>query len=179
MKIHIYNVNKLTDCYQKDNNFSSISEWLARKIISETFHIKPHEIKFDNNEYGKPYAVNLDIYFNISHSKNYIICAIDKNPIGVDIEKIRPLKDSVLKVFCTDKELDYINSSDNKKKEAIKLWTLKEAYFKAIGTGIRELKDVEFNIGKEEIASNKENVAFQTVEIDSEYIISICQLLKK
>lgn len=37
------------------------------------------------NEYGKPYLDN-GLYFNISHSKNVIVCVISDREVGIDIE---------------------------------------------------------------------------------------------
>ena len=46
-------------------------------------------LKFEKNQYGKPYlSEHPDFYFNISHSGEYVLCAIDNNPIGVDIEEV-------------------------------------------------------------------------------------------
>lgn len=40
------------------------------------------------NSQGKPYFLsNCEIFFNISHSSNYVACVIGDRPVGIDIEK--------------------------------------------------------------------------------------------
>lgn len=40
------------------------------------------------NSQGKPYFLsNREIFFNISHSSNYVACVIGDRPVGIDIEK--------------------------------------------------------------------------------------------
>ncbi len=47
------------------------------------------------NRYGKPFLLNSNIHFNLSHSGDYIVLAVDENEIGVDIEKILPYSDEI------------------------------------------------------------------------------------
>ena len=51
----------------------------------ECFNQKLPEIKYSKT--GKPYFKNSVIYFNYSHSKNYIACAISNKEVGIDIEE--------------------------------------------------------------------------------------------
>ena len=43
------------------------------------------------NEYGAP-SIKNGPYFSISHCKSGIAVAVSKQPIGIDIETVRPLK---------------------------------------------------------------------------------------
>ena len=53
---------------------------------------------------GKPYLTNRAIYFNISHSHDAVACGISKDECGVDIEKVRPVSDKLLKRVCSQEE---------------------------------------------------------------------------
>lgn len=118
-----------------------IGDHIARQLIAEWCKMKPEEIRFSVNEHGKPYAVDLPIHFNISHSDNYVFCAVSERPIGVDIETIRPVNLRIAKKFCSDNEVCYIADDTNRFFE---LWTAKEAWSKKIGCGITAMKDIPY-----------------------------------
>lgn len=83
------------------------------------------------------------LHFNISHTSSLIACGIAMDaPIGIDIEeKKRKTAKNILSLarrYFTPSEVDYlakISDSEAQRKEFIKLWTLKEAYVKALGRG--------------------------------------------
>ena len=83
------------------------------------------------NEYNKP--LNDNILFNISHSNGIVICAIsDRYDIGCDIEKLRDVKDNLIRYISNDEEYNYIN--DN--KTFYEIWTSKESIVKCLGKGL-------------------------------------------
>ena len=171
----------LIERYRKisDKKLCLAGDILSREAIYEKCGINPVDVKFDNSEFGKPYVVNnIDVHFNISHSGDYVICAIDDKPIGVDIEKITNINMDTTRYFCTSNELKYIfdNSPQNILQRFFRIWTLKEAYFKNIGTGLNDLKSVEFFIDKNGgVICNKEGYSFETVNKIDLYMISICK----
>ncbi|GEM_PF-2854186 len=63
----------------------------------------------------KPYFKDCEYCFNISHSGRYIVCIVDKNDIGIDIEDISRLN---------------MESDQIKKYDDVKLWTIKESIAK-------------------------------------------------
>ncbi len=95
---------------------------------------------------------------SISHTDNLLAIGISsKGLTGIDIENIQEFKKSVYNNFTTDKEKVWISSLPKNKKNShiTLLWSLKEAYLKAMGTGLRvhpkELQIVPNNKGKFEI----------------------------
>ncbi len=84
------------------------------------------------NEYGKPYLKNNEIYFNISHSKEYTILGISSSEIGVDIEEIKPIRENVINKVCTDDEKKLIKNDE----DFTLIWVKKESYVKWVGMGI-------------------------------------------
>ena len=68
------------------------------------------------------------------------ICVVSDKPVGVDIETIRPYKETLARYAMNDDELQLINGSA---LEFTKLWTQKEAVVKLSGRGITtDLKSV-------------------------------------
>ena len=120
------------------------------------------------NEYGKPYLKNNEICFNISHSGDYVVCAVSKNEIGVDIQEIRKVNDLIVQKKYTEEEQKYV--TDN--VTFTKVWTLKESYVKAIGKGLyQKVEEVE-TINSNQL-SKIGDFQFQSMIIDN-YCLSIC-----
>ena len=96
---------------------------------------------FEYGDHGKPSLVGLPhIHFNLSHCRVAAICVVSDKPVGVDIETIRPYKESLARYAMNDDELQLINGSA---LEFTKLWTQKEAVVKLSGRGITtDLKSV-------------------------------------
>ena len=110
---------------------------LAREMLSEKLGCSPLSLEFSRTEKGKPYLVNGNWHFNISHSGNFVACAIAKNPIGIDIEELRSVKESLCKKVCTEEELSFVYSDGEfSSRQFLQLWTAKEAVLKQIGIGI-------------------------------------------
>ena len=118
---------------------------------------------FEYGEHGKPVIVgHPDIHFNLSHCREAAICVVSNQPVGVDIETIRPFKESLARYVMNDDELQQINGSA---LEFTKLWTRKEAAVKRSGHGINnEMKHV------------LEGLPFEietTVCVDKNYVFSV------
>ena len=70
--------------------------------------------------------------------------------IGIDIqdvEKVKTLSVGTLARIFTSRELKYIESKNDSPQTVAGIWAAKEAYFKALGTGIQlsKLGEVEVN----------------------------------
>ena len=150
-----------------DRKRTVAGEMLARKAIAEWCSVAPESITFGIKEHGKPYAKDLAVEFNISHSGNMVVCAVDDKPIGIDIEQIRPIDLIVAKRICTDKELlyifghtptenDFTYTTDTKiLTRFFELWTAKEAYVKCFGLGIANAKNTPVKTSRDVIISKK------------------------
>jgi 4'-phosphopantetheinyl transferase len=109
---------------------------LLKKGLRTTYGIMENPI-FEYNEHGKPSIVDHpDIFFNLSHCKEAVICVISDQPIGVDIESIREYKERLVNYTMNEAEIAEIQKAENPASDFIRLWTMKEATMKLIGTGI-------------------------------------------
>lgn len=146
---------------------------LARKAISAFCGISADEIVFSKTKSGKPYTVNTDVKFSISHSGDTVICAVSDNEIGADIEKIRPVHPRSAERFATESELEYINENNI---NFFNIWTLKEAYFKCIGTGLgADIKSVSFSVDGEEIACSESGYNLRFHDVAPGYVCAVCE----
>lgn len=108
---------------------------LLNKSVAEIS--APGYIKY--TEYGKPYLADHSYYFNITDSFDILAAAICKEPLGLDLEKIRPMELRRIRRAYTIDEQRYINNITDKQlqyKTTLKFWTIKEAVLKLAGVGL-------------------------------------------
>ena len=131
------------------------------------------------NEYGKP--LSKEIYFNISHSDNYVMIALSKDTsVGVDIEYIKDnVDDNLINHVCNDSEIEYINK--DKSRNFYYIWTRKEAILKCIGSGItNDLKNINvINNSEYNLDSNYIDNYVYTIVYSKEIKISNINIFKE
>ncbi|KAI4964545.1 hypothetical protein ZWY2020_005513 [Hordeum vulgare] len=173
-----------------------LSRALLRTTLSRYtgYKIDPRSFEFKKNKFGKPEVLwpqddnfmEQPLHFNISHTTSLIACGIAINArIGIDIEekKLNTTK-NILSLARPE-----ISDSDAQLKEFLKLWTLKEAYVKALGMGFSGAPFSTFSImldtsmgiriSKASNASRSdchlsENWLFTLAELNSSHYISVC-----
>lgn len=121
-----------------DKKLSVLSYMLFVLAMEKVFKVYgPYDLLF--NENGKPFLKYFpEIYFNISHCEMGVACAVAKDNIGIDIQDIISFSIKLGESICSQNELEQINSATNKDLELTKIWTMKESYYKMIGTGLIE-----------------------------------------
>ena len=126
-----------------------------RKILGRYLKTRPEEIVFAYNEYGKPGipagSNRQKINFNLSHSRDIALCAIAADyEVGIDIEYVRRVmrSEKILERFFSPGETEYYHScpANMRERAFMTLWTMKEAYSKAVGTGFTSnLKELDLS----------------------------------
>lgn len=150
--------------FEQGQRLCVLAYQLLKEGLQKEYGITDNPI-FEYNEHGKPSIVgHPEIYFNLSHCKEAAICVISDKPVGVDVESIREFKDSLVNYTMNDEEKAEMASSSNPASTFIRLWTMKEATSKLIGTGIT-------NDVKSLIDTTK--YKYNTTEKES-YIYTIC-----
>ena len=90
---------------------------------------------------GKPEAEG--VFFNLSHSGQWTVCAIGDGPVGCDVEEIASVREGIAERFFTENEVQHLAQfhGDRRKEEFFRLWTLKESYMKMTGEGMSLVLD--------------------------------------
>ena len=119
---------------EKDKNASLSAYLLLKKAL------KANDIEISNYEYvvsekGKPSLFYCPYQFSISHTDGLCVVAISIDEVGVDVEKIKPYRLKIERIF-TPLDCEFINGSEQKERTFYQIWTSKEAYVKALGTGL-------------------------------------------
>lgn len=116
-----------------------------RRVLSKYLALPPHKVPLISGRHGKPFVTpqpsRLHICFNVSHTCADTVIAVSLgSPIGVDVERIRPLvfDPRMLDLFVTPSERRALDSlsQERRLKGILKCWTSKEAYAKGLGYGL-------------------------------------------
>lgn len=160
---------------------SLIGEVLAKYAVSKETRLPLKDINIKHTDKGMPYIEGFPLFLSITHSHGLIAVAVSSSAVGIDAEKIRDFSEGVARRMFTDRELDYIYNSADKNKRFFHIWTLKESYVKAIGTGISfPMKNLEFIIEDNKISFNLDNHSeFEIIESIDGYILSVCRKLNE
>lgn len=117
---------------------------LVRTMLSRYWNVGPRAWSFGVGRFGKPRVIEPvlqpDLCFSISHSSGVVACAVARDcEIGLDIESLRrPIEyRSVARTVFAPAELQELERLPEPaaRHRFFRLWTLKEAYAKARGTG--------------------------------------------
>lgn len=96
------------------------------------------DFKTEISDTGKPYVSDADgVFFNVSHTGKYVLCAVSDVEVGADIEEIAEAE-TVMPIadrFFTPLERDAISLSPSPAEAFCRLWTLRESYVKMTGKG--------------------------------------------
>ena len=112
---------------------------LVRTVLAKHTGIAPDQLCFDKGQFGKPVLRSAPFCFNLSHSGDYAVCAVSDAECGADIEQPRPVRRDFAARFFHPDETAFLQTcpADSYPIFLCRLWTLKEAYLKYLGIGLR------------------------------------------
>ncbi|SHN69358.1 4'-phosphopantetheinyl transferase [Paenibacillus sp. ov031] len=126
--------------HQADAYRSVLGEVLTRVALSKLTGLRPGELSFTRNKYGKPsLSHHADVQFNVSHSGDWIaLISGGEADLGVDVEKIAPIDMKIAERFFSLTESGFLTAepAEMQLETFYRLWTLKESYIKAVGMGL-------------------------------------------
>lgn len=156
----------------------------AHNLLREC--LKPYNISYGENtpvsfgEHGKPYlAERPDIHYNLSHADGIAACIVSDRECGIDCENVRKYRPHAAKRVFSDSEQALLANVEESERDLLffRLWTLKEAFVKAIGVGVSyPMKTVEFSFNGSEIVCSEHGYSFRQYIIrNGSYIVSVCE----
>jgi len=121
--------------------------WL-RRLLGHHLSLEPGRVEVVRSPLGKPLlccdsAQPTQLHFSLSHTHSALLIGLSfDGDIGVDIEKLRPVKDleplgnAVLHPLESLELWNDATSDDDRLRRFFRVWTAKEAYTKALGLGL-------------------------------------------
>ncbi|MEU9887715.1 4'-phosphopantetheinyl transferase superfamily protein [Sphaerisporangium sp. NPDC051011] len=116
---------------------------LSRLLLGRYAGVRPSSLKFATRWHGRPeLSPNpWSLRFNLSHTEGWIACVVTfEAPCGVDVQ--RPVDEDVLHhlaMAVSEPEAARLSvlHSGPRARALVDTWTVKEAYTKALGVGLR------------------------------------------
>ncbi|GAB4025291.1 4'-phosphopantetheinyl transferase family protein [Spirosoma gilvum] len=114
---------------------------IIRRLLGAYVGLPPADVTLTIGTNRKPVlAHSADWHFNMSHSGNWILVAVGRELVGVDLEKVVSsfvFQDIIAQSF-SQPEQQFIGKSHNPGETFYQLWTRKEALVKATAKGVDE-----------------------------------------
>lgn len=152
---------------------SSYEEVLLSDVLSALKNAVPqrrNNFKIERTSAGKPYFSNCDhLYFNLSHSGEYAACVLANHEVGVDIQKVQ----GAAAVRRIAPRILHAGEAAYREEESMlyRIWTVKEAYVKATGEGIRrDFRKIRVDFEKGTV----EDMPFTLWESIPGYTLAVC-----
>ncbi len=148
---------------------ASFGAGLLWRYVMERHGVHPEEpVRF--LQAGKPvFAQRDDLQFSLSHSGPYAMCAISDDPVGVDVQQIKPIHMSVARRFHF-RERDWLAEKprDEQNHAFFQIWTRKEAWVKAVS------QDQLLDLDQEDVIHGLDGWQFMEYDLDSGYLAAVC-----
>jgi 4'-phosphopantetheinyl transferase len=146
--------------FERDRRRYTCARGVLRSLLGEYLGAKPETIAFSYGAHGKPALdglPNSTLMFNVSHSDELALFAFSRGiELGVDVEAVRPVSDAeqIATSFFSPREVARLLSLPLalRQEAFFACWTMKEAYLKALGSGLAKPLDAfDVSFGPDEV----------------------------
>ena len=158
---------------------SALLTLAAGLLLYAIFGEQAKSAHFERGRRGKPHLVDR-APFNITHAGDFAVLALSAQTVGVDLERFRPIDWlRIAERFFHPTERAFLAQSREPEKDFFRIWTLKESYLKAEGTGF-SVSPASFAVlpSGEKSAYFFEETSYRFTRITAfpDYCLSVCSL---
>jgi 4'-phosphopantetheinyl transferase len=131
--------------FERDRKRFLTKRLILKKLLSLYLDTPPQFIRFGHNQHGKPHLLqptrDTSLQFSNSHSQGLAVYVFGRfRRLGVDLESLQllPEVDTLLSRWFPHLDASILQNLATQEKHLAfyRLWTLKEAYLKALGKGL-------------------------------------------
>ncbi|GAA5520953.1 4'-phosphopantetheinyl transferase superfamily protein [Aliifodinibius salicampi] len=142
-RLHLEEQQELNQLENESRRREFVSSRLLFKKLAQEWELPEMEFLVWKNEWGNPFAKTRLEQFEVSiaHTNKKVLCGLAReHPIGIDLEPTdRKVADGLRTRIMHPEEKDGKDTVST-----IQLWTIKEAYIKLLGKGLRlNMNDVK------------------------------------
>ena len=118
----------------------SAGRWLVRRVLARRLGCTEAEVELAVGAHGRPSLAAGGIDFNLSHAGSLVVLAVGTVRVGIDVETTNRSRDwrAIARRFFSPVEFAAIEACDEAERRTafFRAWTRKEAFVKALGTGL-------------------------------------------
>lgn len=133
--------------FEEDRRLHLTAQAHVRQVLSTFSEIRPAEWRIKRASTGKPFAAGSGLQFSYSHTRGIVVSVVTRGPAcGIDVEDVTKTLDlsGLAPSVLGPLEFKPGISADR----FFEMWTLKEAYSKALGLGLRlDFRQLQFSLG--------------------------------
>lgn len=119
---------------------------------------------------GKPvFSGREDVWFSLSHSGRYALCALSTQRVGADVQLMRPVNLSMARRLHPE-ERDWLSRQAEEEREDafFRLWTRKEAWVKAVS------EERTLSLSETDVIHRLPGLTFRDWALPGGYRASVC-----
>lgn len=122
-------------------------EWKLSRVAAKQLAVErgiaphPRACRIEDRRVG-------DSFVSLSHSTPYAAAAIDRQPVGIDVETLRALSEAAAHLFLTEREEEEMRGCKIEHR-LLHFWSAKEAEWKRHGGAIETMKRVPIALQRE------------------------------
>ena len=138
--VSAYRREKVAALRMPEEKRRSLCAGLALDACLRTVGLREAEQTYAIEQHGRSVlAAHPEWHFSLSHGGDFAVCALSEAPVGVDVEKLRPVRaEALARRFFSEEEAAAVSTAVDKERCRVffKLWTAKESVLKAQGVGL-------------------------------------------
>ena len=159
--------------FQPDRVRTVLAELLVRWLLAGRSGLGIKDIYLQRRALGKPYWLDGNLSFNLSHSGSWIVCSIGTAESGVDVEAFQVLDMELAQHYFCPEEYQVLQSLSRaaQMEMLLKFWTLKESFLKYTGEGLSRRMDA---VDGRELLAGRGTVAGRSFRLPDGAWLSIC-----
>lgn len=179
---------------EQDKKRSILAGYLIQTGVKEKLYgesgpqadAAPLSLTYIYGEAGKPYLREYpDIFFSLSHSGDYVLCAFSDREIGADIQEHRVSKGEIHDCarisarFFSEKDrqrmVDAVHWGMTEEEMFYRIWSVKEAVMKLDGQGMRRgMEMIGLTFQRPDSGMEENGACFKICDIIKKYSIAVC-----
>jgi 4'-phosphopantetheinyl transferase len=191
--LHSRELQRIAAHRQERHRFrQAVTRVFLRLVLSRYACVPPAKWEFGANPQGRPFATNaealsLQLHFNLSHTDQWLVVAVARERcVGVDLENLRrPAPLALAERYFHPREAQALRQLP-RARQALhfwRLWTLKESYLKASGTGLSgglhsavfgDLRGDSITMEPESAAQDGRSWEFAQHAVASRHVLALC-----
>ena len=160
-----------------------LGEGMVRSLLESEWQIRPEDYLLRKAEHGKPYVYGLSfpVFYNLSHSGDYLVCGLSEREVGVDIQRVGHYRPEIIRRFFHPHEVLRLEQCESEARRRLffKYWSAKESFLKYTGTGLSaSLSGFEVSFEEQDPRVLKPEglpqVYMKECRIDADYVCFVC-----
>ncbi len=124
------------------NQVRFLKKYARQAVVASAQKTGSDFLIFEKDNDGVPLPSN-GAFWSLSHKPEYVAGVISDSPVGIDVERIRPVQSSLLNRVVDDEERKLAGTISD--ALFYRFWTAKEAVLKAVGVGLKGLSQCKIH----------------------------------